>query len=200
MNNRFSTLYEFGKFRLDAAEHLLLRDGKPIQLTPKAFQTLLVLVRNGGRLVEKDELMRQVWADAFVEEANLARNIWALRRALGDDEDEHRYIETVPKLGYRFIAPVRELSDETVDVSVQRHIRARIVTEETETSDPETVATAATEVACSAQPVRIATGRRRQITAIGLVAMAAVLGVAGFIFRERLASRRELVPFSLGNV
>src|SRR5215470_11752523 len=170
MNNRFSNLYEFGKFRLDAAEHLLLRDGKPVQLTPKAFQTLLVLVRHGGRLVEKDELMRQVWADAFVEEANVARNIWALRRALGDDEGEHRYIETVPKLGYRFVAPVRELSDATVDVEVHRHIRAHIVTEEVETGGPEADPIAHRGVADPAQATLITpAGRSRRTLTIGLV-------------------------------
>src|SRR5215471_10590455 len=201
MNNRFSTLYEFGKFRLDAAEHLLLRDGKPIQLTPKAFQTLLVLVRNGGRLVEKDELMRQVWADAFVEEANLARNIWVLRRALGDDEDEHRYIETVPKLGYRFVAPVRELSDEAVDLQVHRHVRAQIVTEELDTSSPEAVSTAPPDVAHALRPLAIAAvGHRRELLAIGSVTLLAAVGLVGFIFRDRFRSGRLAVPFSIENI
>jgi Tol biopolymer transport system component/DNA-binding winged helix-turn-helix (wHTH) protein len=201
MNKQVSHLYEFGKFRLDAAEHLLLRDGKPIQLTPKAFQTLLVLVRQGGRLVEKDELMKQVWGDAFVEEANLARNIWALRRALGDDEGEHRYIETVPKLGYRFVAPIRELSDETVDVRVHRHLRALIVTEELDNTSPEAVPTAPRELAYPAQPAALATARyRRQIVAIGSVAFLAAVGLVGFIFRDQLRSRRIAVPFSIENV
>jgi Tol biopolymer transport system component/DNA-binding winged helix-turn-helix (wHTH) protein len=201
MNNRLSNLYEFGRFRLDAAEHQLLRDGKPIQLTPKAFQTLLVLVRNGGRLVEKDELMRQVWADAFVEDANLARNIWALRRALGDDEAAHRYIETVPRLGYRFVAPVRELSDEAVDVKVHRHVRAQIVTEEFDTNSPEAVSTTPPDVAHPAATVGVATGGRgRQILAIGSVALLAAVGLAGFIFRDRLRSGRVAVPFSIENV
>src|SRR5262249_13809499 len=130
MASRFNHLYEFGEFRLDPAERLLLRDGKPVPLTPKAFETLLALIQRGGRLVEKDELMKQVWSDASVEEANLARNIWTLRKALKDGEGDHRYIETVPKLGYRFVAPVRELPNEPVDVLVQRRVRARIVTEE----------------------------------------------------------------------
>jgi Tol biopolymer transport system component/DNA-binding winged helix-turn-helix (wHTH) protein len=199
MNNRLSTLYEFGKFRLDAAEHLLLRDGKAVQLTPKAFQTLLVLVRNGGRLVEKDELMRQVWADAFVEEANLARNIWALRRALGDDEDEHCYIETVPKLGYRFVAPVTELSDEAVDLQVHRHFRAQIVTEELDTSSPEAVSTAPRDVEHAPQPVTAARYRRR-VLAIGSVTLLAAVGLAGFIFRDRFRSGRLAVPFSMENI
>ena len=135
MNKQFNHLYEFGEFRLDAAERVLRHGEKPVPLTPKAFETLLVLVRRGGHLVQKDELMKQVWADTIVEEANLARNIWTLRKALGDDEGEHRYIETVSKLGYRFVAAVTELPNEALDVLVRRQVRARIITEEEESSD-----------------------------------------------------------------
>lgn len=134
MSKQLNHSYEFGDFRLDATEHLLWHDEKPVPLTPKVFETLLLLVRRGGHLVEKDDLMKQIWADAVVEEANVARNIWTLRKALGDDEREHRYIETVPKLGYRFVAPVRELPSEAVDVLVRRQVRARIVTEEEDSS------------------------------------------------------------------
>src|SRR6185436_3540950 len=102
---------------LDAVERLLLRGDQPIPLTPKAFDTLLVLVKHSGHLLGKDVLMKEVWSDAFVEEANLARNVWTLRRALGEDEGEHRYIETVPKIGYRFVAPVRELDRTESDLS-----------------------------------------------------------------------------------
>ena len=102
-------IFEFGPFRLETAERLLLRSGARIPVTPKAFETLLVLVQNSGRLVEKDDLMKQVWPDAIVEEANLARNIWTLRKALGDGNGAGTYIETIPKVGYRFVAPVIEL-------------------------------------------------------------------------------------------
>src|SRR5262249_7667518 len=105
-------IYEFGPFRLDAAEHLLLRDGEAIPLTPKAFDLLLALVERNGHLVEKDELLKKVWPDTFVEEANLASNISQLRKALGDGENGHRYIETAPKRGYRFVAIVREVLEE----------------------------------------------------------------------------------------
>jgi len=130
MSKQVKALYEFGDFRLETSERVLRHKGKPVPLTPKAFETLLVLVERSGHLVEKDDLMKEVWADAFVEEANLARNIWTLRKALGDDEREHRYIETVPKHGYRFIAPVKEMPLEAVDVIVQRRVRARIIKEE----------------------------------------------------------------------
>jgi len=112
-------LYEFGEYRLDAKERRLLRGEQPIPLTAKVFDTLLVLVRNGGHLVSKDALLKEVWSDAFVEEANLARHVWTIRKALGDDENEHRYIETIPKIGYRFVVPVRQLDRTTIDKSNQ---------------------------------------------------------------------------------
>ena len=95
--------YEFGAFRLDPTERILLRGSEPVALTPKVFDTLVLLVENAGRLVTKDDFMRQVWADAFVEEATLAQSISQLRKALGDPE----IIETVPKKGYRFLGSVR---------------------------------------------------------------------------------------------
>jgi eukaryotic-like serine/threonine-protein kinase len=85
-----------------------VREGVPVSLAPKVTETLLLLVKNAGRLVEKDELMAQVWPDAFVEEGNLNRNIFVLRRVLGTGEGGREYIETVPKRGYRFVAPVEE--------------------------------------------------------------------------------------------
>ena len=99
-------LYEFGPFQLDPSEGVLRQDGKPVSLTQKAFQTLLVLVENGGRLVEKDELLQKVWPDTFVEESTLSQNIFTLRKKLGNDESGAAYIETVPKRGYRFAARV----------------------------------------------------------------------------------------------
>ena len=101
-------LYEFADFKLLPAERLLLRDDQSIPLPPKVFDTLLVLVERGGHLVEKGELLDRVWADAFVEEATLARNISILRKVL-DGNDGQKFIETVPKSGYRFTEPVRRL-------------------------------------------------------------------------------------------
>src|SRR5438034_5840985 len=141
MSNQINHIYEFGDFRLETAEQLLLRRGEPIPLTRKAFDTLLVLVQSSGHLIEKDELMKRVWADDFVEEANLARNVWTLRRALNDDNGEHRYIETVPKRGYRFLVPVREIASDESGVLIQRRVRARIVSEEEEISDAPQVLT-----------------------------------------------------------
>ena len=101
--------YHFGPYRLDATQRVLLREGKPVALTLKAFDTLQVLVEKHGDVVEKEDLMRQVWPDAFVEESNLTQNIFTLRKALGETTGEFKYIETVPRRGYRFVALVEEI-------------------------------------------------------------------------------------------
>ena len=105
-------LYEFGPFRLDPVERRLLREGAGVPLSPKAFDILLLLVENSGHLLTKEELMRRIWPDAFVEEANLAQNISAIRRVLDGKGGGDQYIETVPKVGYRFSAPVRRFPSE----------------------------------------------------------------------------------------
>src|SRR5713101_3462085 len=99
--------YQFGPFRLDPAEHTLLRGDQVVALTPKAFETLALLVQNSGHLVRKDELIERVWQDTVVEEGNLNVVIHTLRKALGDDPRESKYIETIAKRGYRFVAEVR---------------------------------------------------------------------------------------------
>ena len=112
MSERQQRLYEFGPFCVDTRERVLLRDGKPVPLKPKVYETLLALVRRSGHVVDKEALMKEVWPDAFVEDNNLTGNIFALRRALA----EHQYIETVPRRGYRFTAEVREVRVEDVRV------------------------------------------------------------------------------------
>jgi len=100
--------YEFGPFRVDARERLLWRNGKGVPLTPKIFNTLLVLLQSPGRILTKEELMQRVWPDSAVEESNLARNVSTLRRSLGQERDGQQYIETIPWRGYRFVAEIRE--------------------------------------------------------------------------------------------
>jgi DNA-binding winged helix-turn-helix (wHTH) protein/tetratricopeptide (TPR) repeat protein len=117
MNGIAPQFYDFGPFRMDLTEHVLLREGKPVALTPKAFDTLLMLVRNSGRIVEKDELLKIIWPDTFVEEATLAQNVFTLRKALGGSEGE-QYIQTIPKRGYRFVASVTEVTDESPGIAV----------------------------------------------------------------------------------
>jgi DNA-binding winged helix-turn-helix (wHTH) protein len=104
MIRRAREYYEFGPFRVDAAERVLLHDGEVVPLTPKVFDTLLVLVENSGHTLTKSEMMNLVWPDATVEESNLTTNISVLRKAMGERSDRHQYIETIPWQGYRFVA------------------------------------------------------------------------------------------------
>lgn len=104
-----SPIYEFGPFRLEVAERRLLRAGRPVALRAKVFDTLRVLVENRGRLLTKDELMQAVWPDSVVEENNLNHNISTLRKALGEKATGQAYVETVPRVGYRFVAEVRKV-------------------------------------------------------------------------------------------
>lgn len=105
--------FEFGHFRLDPAEHTLLHDGHVVPLTPKAFETLLVLIEHHGHLVEKDELLDKVWAGSYVEEANIAKHVSMLRKVLSENGLEEPFIDTVPKHGYRFVAPINEIELES---------------------------------------------------------------------------------------
>lgn len=102
-----SHCYEFGPYRLDVGQRVLTRTGEAVSLTPKATDILTLLVVNAGQLMAKEELLKQVWPNTFVEESNLTQNIFLLRRVLGDERPAPRYIETVVRRGYRFIANVR---------------------------------------------------------------------------------------------
>src|SRR6202023_2470171 len=105
-------LFEFGRFRLDPTERFLFQDGAAFPLSPRLFDTLLVLVENRGHVVEKNDLMQKAWNDVAVEENNLTQSISALRKILGDNLDGPKFIETIPKRGYRFVAPVKEVTEE----------------------------------------------------------------------------------------
>lgn len=111
MASPVNVLYEFGPYQLDPPERQLLCDGRAVSLTPKAFDVLLALVDRSGHLVEKEKLLKIGWPDSFVEEGNLAVTISQLRKALNDDRGQHRYIETVSKKGYRFVADVKRHDD-----------------------------------------------------------------------------------------
>ena len=109
MSEKTRHLYAFGPFHLDAKERLLILDGKPVPLAHKAFEALLMLVENAGRLVDKDDLMRRLWPDTFVEEANVAKHVSLLRKVLSEATNGREYIETIPKRGYRFVVDVTEV-------------------------------------------------------------------------------------------
>ena len=129
MATEIKQLYEFGPFRLDPDKLLLLRDDRPVPLPPKAFETLLVLVQHSETVVLKDDLMKSVWPDTFVEESNLAQNIFVLRKTLAETVGDHRYIVTVPGRGYRFTEKVR-LVPERPDIVVESHPITRVVVDE----------------------------------------------------------------------
>lgn len=104
--------YQFHPFLLDTVQHLLLKEGRPVALTPKTYDTLLLLVQNSGRMLSKEELMKALWPDSFVEESNLTQQVSMIRRALGDSAGDPRFIVTVPGRGYRFSAQVKSWEDE----------------------------------------------------------------------------------------
>ncbi len=156
-------VYRFAGCELDLHERRLFAHGQPVTLTPKVFDTLALLVQHAGHAVSKDELMATLWPRGFVHESNLTKHIWLIRRALGDDGEESRFIETVPKLGYRFIAP---MDSEAVVPESSRDV---------EPAKGERTALSATT------PLRYRGGRRRGWAMAGMIAMAvAVIGLVAY--------------------
>lgn len=130
MTHSEKRILEFGPFQLDATERVLLREGQSVPLTLKAFDVLLLLLENNGHIVEKDELMNRVWAGSFVEEGNLKVTVSMLRKALEDNGGPNRYIETVARRGYRFIAPVKESASNRVNFMLHERTRETVTIDE----------------------------------------------------------------------
>src|ERR1051325_3676891 len=118
MSKKVAQFYDFGPYRVDALKRLLLREGEPVPLTSKVFDTLFMLVSRSGEALEKNELMTSLWPARFVEESTLTQNITVLRKALGEKRSEHRYIVAIPGRGYSFVAPVRVVCAGTDDAPV----------------------------------------------------------------------------------
>jgi len=174
-------LYEFGLFVLDTSRHLLMRDGIPVPLTPKTYDLLLVLVENSGRMLPKDELMKALWKDSFVEESNLTQQISSVRKALGESAGEDRFIVTVPGKGYRFAPAVKDVAAKEPAVDVP-------AVKETVTEEP-----AVLEVT---DPGGASKGALIP-TIVGIVALL-VAGLSYFAYRSQLdATPRSLaiLPF-----
>jgi DNA-binding winged helix-turn-helix (wHTH) protein/TolB-like protein/Tfp pilus assembly protein PilF len=188
-------VYVFGSFRIEVSERQLLRDDQPVPLPPKVFDTLLVLVEHSGHIVGKDELMKTVWPDTFVEEANLTVNISALRKVLGEDSPEQQFIETIPRRGYRFIAPVSESQHGTVDLIAKEDTGTCIAAEEEhETSVPAESAPAFEQ---KARPV-VSSGTKSKVQwrwqiALGLVCVLAIGSAVAlsYFWSSREAKQRE---------
>ena len=132
MGEETTQFYEFGPFRIDAAERMLLRDGQIVPLTPKAFDALLLFVESGGRTIETNDLMNKLWPESFVEEGNLKVTIFKLRKALGESSDREQYIETIPRRGYRFVAPVKQSEEPGIRLVVEKLTTSRVLIEQEE--------------------------------------------------------------------
>ena len=192
--------YEFGQFRLDADRHRLLRDGEVVHLSPKAIDALLVLVKAPGKLLEREALMQAVWADTFVEDANLTVAISHLRKALGQNGEPAEYIETVPRVGYRFVADVREVSEEPVPLIVEKHTLSRTVIEEELIQDePHGRAKAEAIVAPKAISQPLPALLRRPVTALLLTIMTSAALVLGavLLFRGERPTTTDLAAIRL---
>ena len=197
--------YQFDEFELDPVRRVLSRGGKAIGLKPKVFETLLVLVRNSGRVMDKDELMQQVWPDTVVEEVNLAHNISVLRKALGQKTEENRFIITVPGRGYGFVAEVIQTQDSapaSATVSEYELTRGRLVVED-ETGEKDLPVTSqiyADGAGTTQLSAKIAKGkvaqaleRNRLVFAAALVTAAMVIGLWLLIYKP-WPSPRPLAP------
>jgi len=195
MDTHSKQIYAFGPFRLDSARHLLLRDGEVVSLTPKAFETLALLVERNGEVVEKDELMQKLWPNTFVEENSLTRNISVLRKALGEGRNEHHYIVTVPGRGYRFVASVSEVLDERAQPMAQETIKASSDQAVAETA--EKPAARDEEVGITREPAgaEYRIGEIRHYNRGAILVLAALFIVAIMIFglRKFISQRRDSI-------
>ncbi|MGB7924499.1 MAG: DPP IV N-terminal domain-containing protein [Pyrinomonadaceae bacterium] len=203
MSEQKEHFYEFGPFRIDAVKRRLFREDEPVPLKPKAFDTLLVLIEHSGKVVDKEDLMKRLWPDSFVEEANLSVNISTLRKALGESPQEHRYIVTVPGRGYGFVANVTERWDEEAELIVRQRTSAEIIIEE-ETDAPDEAALAqglifdasgrsASNLQRPAAKLRL---NRRSARLALLAALIVVAGLALAFLAYRLNSRKHsTTPF-----
>jgi eukaryotic-like serine/threonine-protein kinase len=184
-------VYEFGPFRMDPDHRQLLRENRPLALQPKAFDILLVLVQNSDTVVLKDELLKAVWPETFVEESNLAQNIFVLRKTLGEPGDKNRYIVTVPGRGYRFAEKVRVVGEHEKEdkLIVESHSRSHVVIEE------QAALAAAEPVPASKQNLRT------PVLAISVVALVVALAAAYFYTHQapKLTAKDTLVLADFSN-
>jgi Tol biopolymer transport system component/DNA-binding winged helix-turn-helix (wHTH) protein len=194
--------YEFGEFVLEPESRKLLRNGKPVPLTPKALDTLLILVRNSGQIVSKEALLNQIWPDAFVEEATLSQNIFTIRRALGQRPDGAQFIETVPKYGYRFVAPLRE-ANTNGEVILERHSRTQIFTQEINEDSADALRETSAHVTSDVLDRPVSDPHFRLLTARNLVAatvVTATMIATLLVIRSMRAGRQSNPGFSFAGV
>jgi Tol biopolymer transport system component/DNA-binding winged helix-turn-helix (wHTH) protein len=187
MRPQLTRFYEFDRFRIDLIERVLLRDGEIVPLTQKAFDLLIALVEERGRIVEKEELMQRVWPDSFVEEGNLTQNIYTLRKVLGQMSDGQNYIETVPRRGYRFAAEVSERGPAPSDERKEIPVAADFEVIEAETEPQVLVSADTSMIEYDRSPLeasRFNQSTRRKRTAVTFIIALAIVAVA--IIAQRL--------------
>ena len=194
--------YDFDEFRIDAGERLLLRDGEIVQLTQKAFDVLFLLVEGSGRIVTKEELMSQVWPDAFVEEGNLSQNIYTLRKLLGETPAGDDYIKTVPRRGYRFAPPVKETWEGDRAEIPTDELRRLVDLKKEKLTDlfPPGLESAESHESVEAPATPFTRGKQRKRSfgvAAGLVLLIVLFGVAGWAVYQ---ATRQSEPFSAFNI
>lgn len=191
MSAQTGHFYEFGAYRIEKTERLLMRGLEAVPLPPKAVEVLLALLESSGHVVTKEELMQRVWADTFVEEVNLSRNVFLLRKVLGE-----KFIETIPRRGYRFIAPVAEVREEGASFIARERTTSRIVVEEEiETDDsPYQSVGAAGAPAPALGEAKPKHHRRRGLLAASAAASILILGAAVWYFQSSSRSRAALPP------
>lgn len=190
MSSQIPHFYEFGPFCLDPSTPLLLREGRPVALTLKAVETLVVLIERGGRVVSREELIQAVWPDTFVEENNLSVNVSMLRKVLSQSETGEKYIETVSRRGYRFTASVRNIPVESVGLIDTGHTPSSMtVIEEMETSvqgEPEAV------VAGNAPSAITEPASKRRLKTIHLLLALSLCLAAACVARIGFPGRNDL--------
>ena len=188
--------YEFGPYLLDPVERVFLRDGEPVSLTPKCFDLLEILVENTGHLLGKEELIERLWPGQFVEDSNLSFNISSLRKALGEGQNGRRFIETVPKKGFRFVASVEERRDEVSD-QVKRTGEPVAHDAQVVRKSDAVLQEPSTENVAIPLPATKARGKKRA-AALGVVIVASV-ALIGFIY-ARFSSRNQPAQLSITSI
>jgi DNA-binding winged helix-turn-helix (wHTH) protein/TolB-like protein/Tfp pilus assembly protein PilF len=202
MPNAVRHFYEFGQFRLDADKHRLLRDGEVVQLSPKAIDILLLLVQNPDKPLEREALLQAVWADTFVEDANLTVAVSHLRRALGQNGEPGEYIETVPRVGYRFVADVREVREAPAPLVIEKRTLSRTVIEEELIHDePHAEAKTAAIVVQPAIAKRRPAFARRPVTALLLAATAlSALALGAILYSKGVRTPTTPYPAAIMSI
>jgi Tol biopolymer transport system component/DNA-binding winged helix-turn-helix (wHTH) protein len=190
MSNKTLTLYEFDEFRVDPAQKCLWHADQLVSLTPKAFETLLVLIKHRGEVVSKDRILEEVWADTFVEESTLSQNILTLRKALAAFEKDKQFIVTVPRRGFRFVADVKETARDEEFFVVEKRTRTHIVAEQKEIHDSADASTEETAIAVKAASKK---EFARKYKIFGAALCVTVLLAAGFFVRRNFLKPQDFV-------